>query len=491
MTRRLLIGLLAFAAVVLAVLVVPLGIAGQRNERSQLVGSLERDAMAAASIAVDLLDPGDRDGDGDAGASAARRAALVAQLEAYAERSGGRVVVVDGAGGSIVDTGEPGRDVVLGRDFSTRPEVAGALAGSVESGERGSDTLGHPLLFVAAPVARSGQLLGAVRISHPADELDDRIRRNWTALASTSLAVLGVASLAALLIAAWVTRPLQRIAAVADQVGRGDLSARAGDASGPPEVRAVAARLDESVAALERMFEDQRSFTADASHQLRTLHALTLRLDKAALELERGEVATAAADVDRAAQDVARMAALVESLLVLERADRDAAGSVEPVDLAGVVAAREADWRERAERAGVALKVEVDAPLDALAREVHVEQVLDNFVDNAITAAGDGGEVRVHGRRRGDEIELHVVDDGPGLDDDDLEQVFRRFHSAADRPRTGSGGFGLGLAIVHRLAELDGGRAELRHGPGRGIDAVATYRAAPDDAVTGVNSSTP
>lgn len=467
MTRRLVAGMVAFAVVVLAVLVVPLGISSQRGERDRLEGQLERDSMAAAAIAVELLR-----GEG----TDARRSELVAQLGAYAERSGGRVVVVDDAGRSVVDTGEPGRAVRLGRDFATRPEVAAALDGTIESGERGSDTLGHPLLFVAAPVTDAGALLGAVRISHPGEELDERIARQWLALATVSAVVLAIALGLALLVGRWISRPLVRIAGVADRVGQGDLAARGDEADGPPEVRAVAAQLNASIAAVDSMLRDQRTFTADASHQLRTpLHALTLRLDNAVAELDAGDTPAARASVERAASDVARMAGLVESLLVLERADRDAAGELDTIDLAGVVAGRLPDWHERAERAGIRIEADVPGPLLALAREVHVEQVLDNYVDNAIAVTPAGRTIRVVGSRRASEVELHVVDEGPGLADADLEGAFRRFHSAADRPRTGSGGFGLGLAIVRRLAEVDGARAELRHGPGRGVDAVVCY----------------
>jgi signal transduction histidine kinase len=471
-TRRLLLGLLAFTAIVLALLVIPLGWSGQQAEREQLAGRLERDSMAAASIAVELLRA-----DPDSGTDDPRAAALRSRITDYARMTGGRVVVVDADGRSIVDTGEAGRAVTLDRDFSSRPEVAAALEGTIESGERGSDTLGHPLLFVAAPIASSGELLGAVRISHPASELDRRIRRRWTTLASTSLAVLGIASLAALLVAGWIARPLRDIAGTAERVRRGDLSARADTSLGPPEVRAVAARLNESVGAVERMIEDQRDFTADASHQLRTpLHALMLRLDNAAHELAGGDSNAAAADIDQAASDVVRMSGLVESLLVLERADRDAAGAIERIDLAGIVESRSSDWLERARARGIELQVEVPGPLWAMARELHVEQVLDNYVENALSVLDAGGVIRVSGGSHGNMVELHVVDDGPGLDDEQMELVFRRFHSGADRPRGGGdGGFGLGLAIVRRLAQLDGGRTELRRVEPHGIDAVVIY----------------
>jgi len=474
MTRRLLLGLLGFAALVLALLVIPLGVANQRSERADVTQRLERDAVAAASLAADLLQsPANAPQDLD-------RAALEERIASYADESGARVVVVDATGTSVLDTGEPGRDVELGRDFSTRPEVAAALAGTVDSGERGSDTLRHQLLFVSVPVASGGEALGAVRLSYPSEELDERIAAYWLGLAAVSLAVLAVASLVGVFVARWIARPLEAIARVADDVGSGDLSARADEHDGPPEVRAVAARLNASVVGLQRMLDDQRAFTADASHQLRTpLHALTLRLDNVIHELDRDDADTGAAraDVDKAANDVARLAALVEGLLLLERADRLAQPPSDPIDLAAVVQGRVADWTDRADRAQVRIDVDVPDELLAIADSVHVEQVLDNLVDNAIGVSPTGGAVRIIGRATtAATVELHVVDDGPGLSDDDLELVFRRFHSGADRPRRATvGGFGLGLAIVRRLAEADGGTAELRHGPGRGIDAVVTY----------------
>jgi signal transduction histidine kinase len=477
-SRRLLLGFLAFAAIVLALLVIPLGIANQRSERDDLTRRVERDAVAAAGLADELL--------ADSGvASSELRQRLEQRLESYAEKSGARVVVVDAGGTSVLDTGEPGRDVELGRDFSTRPEIAAALDGKVEAGERGSDTLGHPLLFVAVPVASGGRSLGAVRVSYPAEELEERVNAFWLVLLAVSLAVLGVASLVGLILSSWIARPLDSIAQVARDVGGGELDARADPDAGPAEVREVAARLNASLDAVQRMLEDQRRFTADASHQLRTpLHALTLRLDNVAHELEAGDVTTATVDVDKAALEVDRLAALVESLLVLERADRLRAQAPEYVDLRRVVDGRLDAWRERAARGDVRIEAAVPDGLLVRARAVHVEQVLDNYVDNAIAVTPPGQRVRITARRdeQDDAVELHVVDDGPGMSDAELEVAFERFHSGADRPAgRDAGGFGLGLAIVRRLAEVDGAVASLHHAPGHGIDAVVRYRTTPAD----------
>jgi signal transduction histidine kinase len=145
-----------------------------------------------------------------------------------------------------------------------------------------------------------------------------------------------------------------------------------------------------------------------------------------------------------------------------------------------VVAARLDAWRERAARQRVRVETDVPDGLLVRARAVHVEQVLDNYVDNAISVTPANQRVRITGRRvEDDQVELHVVDDGPGMTEAQIETAFQRFHSGADRPAgRDSGGFGLGLAIVRRLAEVDGATAELRHASGHGIDAVVRYRAA-------------
>ena len=120
MSRRLLLGYLALTALVLLVLEVPLAVTYARNERTTLTTKVERDAVAIASVADDVLEQ-----------PTPRLAPLRAFVEVYARDTGGRVVVVNGRGRALVDTDppEPGA-----RDFSSRPEFGQALAGRVATG---------------------------------------------------------------------------------------------------------------------------------------------------------------------------------------------------------------------------------------------------------------------------------------------------------------------------------------------------------------------
>jgi signal transduction histidine kinase len=110
-----------------------------------------------------------------------------------------------------------------------------------------------------------------------------------------------------------------------------------------------------------------------------------------------------------------------------------------------------------------------------------VEQIIDNLVSNALDAVPDGTEivVRADVDVDADSVDVHVIDQGPGMDDDARAHAFERFwRPSGDRTGT-TGGFGLGLAIVAQLAAHSGGRARLEPGPGGvGLDAVVTLRRA-------------
>jgi signal transduction histidine kinase len=455
MTRRLLLTYVSLTAVVLAVLVVPLGVVNARDEQRDLSGKVERDAVAVASLAEDALEAG----------SARPVPALRALAEGYLARTGGRIVVVDGDGVSVVDASAP-----TGRSFASRPEIRTALAGTVASGTRGSETLGTDLLYVAVPVASGGVVHGAVRITYPTSELAARVRRYWLLLGAIAAVVLALAALVGVRLARWATRPLRHLEAAAERVGAGNLSARA-PVEGPVEVRALAQQFNETAAKLEALVGSQRGFVADASHQLRTpLTAVRLRLEN----LEREVAAGGRADLDAALAELERLAELVEALLALARADAEAApaGSL---DTAALVRERVDAWSALAEERGVVVQADVEPVPAAHAARERAEQALDNLISNALEASSPGGRVVVGARPRDGRIELTVADEGPGLSPEERARAFDRFWRRRDSPGTG-----LGLPIARRLVEIDGGTIELREGPRGGLEAaVVLQRAIP------------
>jgi signal transduction histidine kinase len=435
-TRRLLATYVALTAAVLASLMIPLALVQASNEQKDLTAKIERDAFVVAAISEDAVQ------------KQRRTAGLAALVARYRTETGGRVVIVDRKGRSLADSQPttPGERV-----FSTRPEVKAALRGQTVAGTRTSQTLHERLLYVAVPVSSSGKVYGAVRITYPTATLDSRVRRYREALALVALIVLAAVAAIGIVLARSIAAPLRRVGEAAGRMGSGDLGSRASETDGPPEVRQLARELNSSAAKLEVLVASQTDFVADASHELRTpLTALRLRI-------EAGEPEAALAEVQR-------LAALVDELLALARADASAAPAA-LVGLDNLVRGRAETWEPLADERGVRLET-VAGGATVRVGERRVEQVLDNLLANALEVSTQGAAIEI----RANEGSLHVVDAGPGLNEEQRARAFDRFW------RAGSGrGSGLGLAIVKRLVEIDGGSVSLESAPSGGIDAWVRY----------------
>lgn len=444
MTRRVLVGSLALAIFVILVLELPLGAFFAARERERFAEGVASDAAVIGSHYEDALE----------GLDTARRQFVVD----YARRTGARAVVVTTRGTSVADSETPRR-----RDFSTRPEIRGALDGRLTQGTRRSETLGTRILYVAQPIASGGEVHGAVRVTVPTTDVDRRVRRFWLTLVLIDVILLTVTAFVAWRLARSVTRPLRELETTAEAFGRGDLAPRDAPTGAPPELVGLSDTLNAMARDLRRMLTAQRSFVADASHQLRTpLTALQLRLEN--LQAKAGP--DQADELASIQGEITRMTDLVEQLLSLARADRTI--DPRPVDLGAVAAERIDTWGAVASDRDVRLRLDAPAgPLVVAGGGGALDQVLDNLLDNAIDAAPAGSEVSVRLRPdAGGGGSLAVVDHGRGMSDEEKLHARERFWRGS-RPTTA--GTGLGLAIVDALVAGLHGTVALSDTPGGGL----------------------
>jgi two-component system OmpR family sensor kinase len=277
----------------------------------------------------------------------------------------------------------------------------------------------------------------------------------------------GVLALAGALAAAYllgtrISRPLRRMAEVAARVDAGDLHPRIhGVEHEADELRVLADAFNHMLDRLTEAFAGQRAFVADASHELRT----PLTVIRGQLEVLAGLEQPSERDVRRVERlvqaEIARITRLVDDLLLLTKAEQTEFLRVQPVELPrfvdelwdgmSLLAAR------RFELGPVPVGV-LRADPDRLA------QALRNLIDNAIehTAEGEGLVCLRVQALVGGRIEFIVEDDGPGIDPDQRERVFDRFHRTDAARDRASGGAGLGLAIVRAIAEAHGGGVLVR-----------------------------
>ena len=446
MRRRFLLSFFVFTVVVLVGLEVPLGTVYRQRERQTEVDGLERDATAVAAIALDDLQHGDLTG-------------LQTLSDRFGRHEGEGVTIFDTTGHVLVAVGRTPSDAIRS---GLREQLDRALAGAKPSGI--VHRPGPDLFYVATPIGAGRSALGVAVIAAPTTDLDANVRRNWVELGVAGVIVLAVSVGLALLLARWIMRPLSELDDAVAGLQAGDLATRAAVSTGPPELAGIVRRFNVMVDRLQELVEAQNAFVADASHQLRTpLTALRLRLET----LEGSVEGPVAADLDAAIAEAHRLSRLVDGLLALAKVEASRPART-VVDAAAVVEDRVQAWGPLAEERGVDLRGRTPATAPALAVSGFLEQVLDNLIANALDVSPSDTTVELAVRRSPAWVEVHVVDDGPGLGAAERQRAFDRFWRASGREQ----GSGLGLAIVRQLIRLSGGEVELVDAPGRGLDAV-------------------
>jgi two-component system, OmpR family, sensor kinase len=299
---------------------------------------------------------------------------------------------------------------------------------------------------------------GATRVivGRPVAREESDLHRFAWQLAAAGVAVLAVGLAGGWLASARILRPIASISATASAISATNLSERIDPARVDRELEGLARVLNATFERLEAAFDRQARFTADASHELRT--PLAVLRSQAQLALSRTRSAEDyRKTIEECLRAAERMAALVEGLLTLARAD---AGKLdlrhEPVDLKRITADALTQMRPFADGLGITVAAKL-APADVLGDPTRLGQVVTNLVTNAVRYNKPGGQVRVHLATVDGQAVLKVEDTGYGIPEADWPHIFERFYRVnKDRSRL-SGGSGLGLAICKSIVEGHGG----------------------------------
>jgi signal transduction histidine kinase len=461
-TKRIVAAALGLVVAMLAILGVPFLRTVERYERERLRLDLVHDAVVMGANVEDQLSE-----------DTAANAFTTSAVHAYALRTGARIVIVNRDGLVWTDSGGAAPfNAADRRTMKNRPEFIEALAGKFSAQSRFSKTLGYTALYVAVPVSSAGQILGAVRVSFPISDVNHKIAVQRTKLLTFGLAIAVLVSLLSVWLARWVTRPISALQTTTRQFGEGNLSARAKTDDGPNDVRRLAHEFNEMAERLDALVESQNAFVADASHELRSpLTAIRLQLEA----MEYGSLDTINNRRGRALEEVNRLSRNVDGLLLLASQSAQKRPVVNTiVDLHAVLMDRASFWETLTKENGIQLAVRASGGLRVRVAPDRVATVLDNLIANAIDAAPPGSTITLSGHAGGNNVELHVVDEGAGMTPDQRVAAFDRFWRASSH-RTALGGSGLGLAIARKLAAVDHGILRLDAASPHGLDAVVSY----------------
>ena len=214
---------------------------------------------------------------------------------------------------------------------------------------------------------------------------------------------------------------------------------------------------------VERAWEQQHQFVADASHELKTPLAVILANTQILKESSEELPEESRRWVKSTADEAERMKGLVEGLLELARTEEGAGNARrdEDVDLSGITEGEALQFDAVAFEQGCSIEASVAEDLHVKGDPDQLERLVKTLLDNACKYAESGTEVLVSLERQGQAAELSVTNHGAPIDPEDLPHIFDRFYRSDKARARETGGFGLGLAIAKGIVESHGGKISV------------------------------
>lgn len=332
-------------------------------------------------------------------------------------------------------------------------------------------TLGTP----PARVSPAGRQITAGSASPELERERRRLRdATLSALVRQSTIALGAMTVASAGLGWWFAgralRPVHDITAVARRLSEERLHERIALAGPEDELKELADTFDAMLARLERAFEGQRRFVANASHELRT----PLTIARTEIDVTLGDPNATSAEL-RAMGETVRAATvrserLIDGLLTLARSSA-VADRREPVDLAAAVTLALDQNRSEAKARGVRIDARL-APAVTVGDRSLLERLAANLVENAVRHNEPNGWIAITTETAADKARLMLANGGPAIPPVDVEPLFEPFRRRR-QTRTGSDhGAGLGLSIVRAIATAHGGAAMARALPEGGLEVI-------------------
>ena len=337
---------------------------------------------------------------------------------------------------------------------------------------------GIPLRVFSLPLRRNGLVVGVAQAAisiAPLEDADRQMRRTLLTFIPLALAIAGIGG-------AFLTdralRPVRQMTQSASRIEAASLSGRL-PVIGRDEFALLAAtfnallgRLEEAFARLEKAFQQQQRFTADASHELRTPLTIIKANTSLALSGERtsDQYRGALTAADKAAD---RMNRIVQDLLLLARADAAQwQPHLVPTPLADVLEQAAQPLRLPANPTiTIALPAET---LEVMGDAHSLLRVFANLLENAVRHTPTGGQISVVATEGAQFVNITVADNGEGIGPEHITHLTERFYRVDDARARERGGTGLGLAICLSIVQAHGGTLTLDSVPGQGTTVTVT-----------------
>jgi two-component system, OmpR family, sensor histidine kinase ChvG len=360
----------------------------------------------------------------------------------------------------------PGKDLppVVNDDPQQRGQNYEEVRKVLEKGEPGSaeriNAEGNLIVSVAVPIRRLQFIMGVLMISTEAGDIDDALRQEWLQLLLAAFIAFLVLAAASGFLLYHVTGPLRALSDGADAVRRGErqVSVIPNYGRRADEIGDLSVSLRSMTSALYARMDAIEQFAADVAHEIKdpltSVGSAIETLQRTSDDEKRAKLMT----VIR--HDVRRLDKLITDIADASRLDAELSRErANDVDLAALISAMTQMFDDPDKADGP--KFKLDLPVDSFVvrgLDGPLAQVFRNVLENAVSFSPKGGEIKVVATAIDGRGVITIEDQGPGIPEENLETIFRRFYT--ERPA--SHGFGknsgLGLSISRQIVEVHGGR---------------------------------
>jgi len=361
---------------------------------------------------------------------------------------------------------DPRGDIVASSRTHMPAPVRQHLTLAVRDGLRGFQTFGKFRVF-AVPIDVLGHHYTAVAAQSFKTQ-NPRLRAAGRAVILGIPIALLVAAAGGYLLARKSLEPVTRMSAQAREIGAGTLDQRIAVVNERDELGFLAITLNELLERLQRTFESQKRFMAEASHELRTPVSIIQGEADVVLGRPDREPAEYRASIEIMRKAALNLTRIVQNLFLLARSD---AGTY-PVHksrfyLDEVLSDCARAMRSAAVSKRIDLTCDTASDLAMFADEELIRRLFLNLIDNAVKFTPEGGRVSIQARQDGAHYIVQATDTGPGIPPADQSRIFERFFRG-DRTRRRVAGAGLGLSIAKWIAEAHGGNLRLERSDASG-----------------------
>ena len=378
----------------------------------------------------------------------------------------------NGAGGAYIAVLSPdGRLLFQSRNLRSRglggPPVGGEGVGGFY--ERSTRLPGgeHVRLLSRCHLLDGRPIL--IRVARSEEPIRAQARRLLMTMLASVPAVLMVAGILGYALAQRALSPIEHMTLRAREITAERLGLRFANDEANDELGRLARALNDTLARIEGAFEQLRRFTSDCSHELRAPLAMIRSVGEVGLQktLTPEECRSC---IGSMLEEVDRLTSLVDSLLMISRAD---AGNLplQRIAVRVMAVARESASRFEVliEEKSLRLVLDGDGLVEVAADPLILKQALVNIIENAVKYSPDGETVVVRVLNQdASQVTVEVEDHGPGIPPEDRVKVFERFYRGSRARERNPSGAGLGLAIAKWAVEANGGSIELVSTNGRG-----------------------